>query len=80
MTLKPSKLNTTDAVPATPAEVRPAVPTTWVLPTLVHAADVAVIQLLLAQSARANTAVTVASVDAKFMPVRLTLAEAEATL
>ena len=51
----------------------------WLL-TVMHAADVADVQPLVAQSASASTAVTVASVGAKFKPVRLMLAEAETTL
>ena len=45
-----------------------------------HAADVADVQLVVAQLASASTAVKVGSAGAKFMPVRVTLAEAEATL
>ena len=45
-----------------------------------HAADVAVVQLLVAHSASAIMAVTVASAGAKFMPVSVTMEETEATL
>jgi len=45
-----------------------------------HVADVAVVQLLVAQSARASIAVAVASVGTKFVPVNVTLAEAETML
>jgi len=45
-----------------------------------HVADVAVVQLLLAQSARASMAVAVASVGAKFVPISVTLAMTETTL
>ena len=45
-----------------------------------HATDVAVVQLLVEQSAIANTAVIVTSVVAKPMPVNVTLAVIEATL
>ena len=48
--------------------------------TAMHAADVADVQPLDAQSARASTAVTVASVSAKFMPARVTLPAATTTL
>ena len=39
-----------------------------------HATDVAVVQLLVEQSPMATTAVTVASVGAKFMPLSVMLA------
>ena len=45
-----------------------------------HAADVAVVQLLVAQSASASTAVEVESAGPKFVPVRVKLTEADATL
>jgi hypothetical protein len=45
-----------------------------------HAADVAVVQLLVAQLACASTAVNVAYAGAKFMPVSVTLTETEAVL
>ena len=70
----------TDDVPTTPAAVIPAVPTSPSPRMPMHAADVAVVQLLVAQLASANTAVNVASAGAKFMPVRVTLAVADATL
>ena len=76
----PSKLNTTDDVPAIPAAESPVVPVICVLLTPIQAADVADIQLLVAQSTSATTAVTVASLGPKFVPARVTLAEAETTL
>ena len=45
-----------------------------------HAADVAVVQLLVAHSASASTAVTVASIEAKLVPINVMLTAAEATL
>ena len=45
-----------------------------------HAADVAVVQLVVAQLAFASTAVVVALSGAKFMPVNVTLAKPNATL
>ena len=45
-----------------------------------HAADVCVVQLLVAQSAEASAEVSVVSVGAKSMPTRVTLAVAEGTL
>jgi len=45
-----------------------------------HATDVAVVQLLVEQSASASTAVTVESVGAKSMPERVTLAMTAAVL
>ena len=43
-----------------------------------HAADVCVVQLLVAQSADTSAEVSVVSVGAKFMPTRVTLAVTEA--
>ena len=45
-----------------------------------HATDVCVVQLLVAQSASASTAVNVKLACAKFMPVSVMPAETEATL
>ena len=56
----PSKLNTMDDVPTTPAAVIPAVPTSPSPRMPMHAADDAVVQLLVAQSANPSTAVSVA--------------------
>ena len=63
-----------------PPAISPAVPTMLMLRALMHAADVVVVQLVEVQSERASTPVTVASTGAKFMPVSVTLAAAEATL
>ena len=76
----PSKLNTTVDVPATPEIDTPAVPTKPVPRVPMQATDVAVVQLLVEQSAIASTALTVASIGAKFIPVSVTLATAEMTL
>ena len=70
----------TDDVPTTSATVRPAVPTSPSPRMPMHAADVAVVQLVVAQLASANTAVNVAYAGAKFMPVRVTLAVADTAL
>ena len=69
-----------DDVPAKSATVSPAVPTRPSPRKPMHPADVADVQLVVAQMARARTAVKVGSAGAKFMPVSVTLAEAEATL
>ena len=61
-------------VPTSPATVIPTAPTRLAPAMPMHATDVAVVQLLVEQSASASTAVTVASVGAKSMPVRVTLA------
>ena len=45
-----------------------------------HDADVADVQLVVAQGSSASAAVKVGSATAKFMPVNVTLVEAEATL
>ena len=45
-----------------------------------HETDVAVVQLLVAQFAFANTAVNVVAAGAKLMPAKVTLAKAETTL
>ena len=45
-----------------------------------HAADVADVQLVVAQMVSASMAVKVGSAGAKFMPVSVTHAETEATL
>ena len=77
---RPSKLNVTDDVPTTAAADSPEVP---VVPTPrmpMHATDVCVVQQLVEQSAIATKAVTVASVEAKSIPVSVTLAVTEATL
>jgi len=76
----PSKLNTALDVPATSATVSPESPRTPVPRVPMHATDVAVVQLLVEQSAIANTAVGVTFVVAKLMPVNVTLAVIEATL
>ncbi len=76
----PSKLNITDDVPTTPTTVNPAVPTTPMPRMPTHTTDVAAVQLLVAQLARAMLAVCVASAGAKPMPVSVTLAAADATL
>lgn len=75
-----SKLNTPLDVPTTLAAVRPAVPTMPLPRVPMHAADVAVVQLVVLQSASPRTAVTETSVGAKIMPVSVTLAAADATL
>ena len=59
--------------------MRPVVHILWLL-TVMHAADVADVQPLVAQSASARTAVSVASVVANCMPPRVMLAVAMATL
>ena len=66
--------------PTIPATLRPLVPTCGWPRTPMHAADVCVVQLLVAQSADASAEVGVVSVGAKFMPARVTLAVTEATL
>ena len=76
----PSKLNTADDVPTTSAAVSPAVPTRPSPRMPMHAAEVAVVQLVVAQMACANTAVSVAYAGAKLVPIRVTLAAADATL
>ena len=48
--------------------------------TPMHATDVAVVQLVVLQSASASTAVVVASVRAKLAPVSVTLATTDPTL
>ena len=58
--IKPSKLNTADDDPTIPAAVIPVVPTRPSPRMPMHAADVAVVQLLVAQLACANTADNVA--------------------
>ena len=73
-------MNTTLDEPTIPATLRPLVPTCTGPRTPMHAADVCVVQLLVAQSADVNAAVVVVSVGAKFMPARVTLTVAEATL
>ena len=77
---EPSKLNTPLDVPTTLAAVSPTVPTMPLPRVPMHAADVAVVQLVVLQSASARTAVTETSVGAKIMPVSVTLAAADATL
>ena len=69
-----------DDVPRMPAAVSPPVPTRPRPRMPMHAADVAVVQLLVAQSASAKTAVNVACAGAKFMPSSVTLTETEAVL
>ena len=66
--------------PAIPATLRPLATTCTGPRTPIHAADVCVIQLLVAQSAEASTEVSVVLVGAKFMPARVTLAVTEAML
>ena len=69
-------LNTMLEVPTTPATERPATPGMPGPRIPMHTTDVCVIQLLLEQSSIKSTAVTVASVEAKFAPVSVTLAAA----
>ena len=69
-----------DDVPTTPAAVIPAVPTSPCPRMPMHDADVAVVQLLVAQLACASTAVNVSYAGAKLMPVSVTLTETEAVL
>ena len=76
----PSKLNTVDDVPGMPATASPDLPVDPSPRMPMHATDVAVVQLLVEQSASASTAVTVESVGAKSMPARVTLAMTAATL
>ena len=76
----PSKLNTAVDVPVMPAIASPEVPVVPAPRVPIHATDVAVVQLLVAQSAIASTAVTVASVGPNSMPVSVTLDVADATL
>ena len=73
-------MNTTLDEPTIPATLRPLVPTCRGPRTPMHAADVCVVQLLVAQSADASAEVSVVSVGAKFMPTRVTLAVTEAML
>ena len=76
---RPSKLKGSADVPTTPATVSPADdPRPPGVP--MHATDVAVVQLVVLQSASARTAVTVASTVPKFMPASETLARAEREL
>ena len=77
---EPSKLNTVLDVPTTVATLTPTVPTSPAPGMPTHATDVAVVQLDVAQSASATTAVTVPSVGAKLVPVSVTLATTDATL
>ena len=77
---EPSKLNTVLDVPTTAATLTPTVPTSPAPGMPMHATDVAVVQLDVAQSASATTAVTVPSVGAKLVPVSVTLATTDATL
>ena len=67
-------------MPTTPATVIPEVPVKPAPRVPMHATDVAVVQLLVEQSATASTAVTVESVGAKSMPERVTLAMTAAVL
>ena len=76
----PSKLNTTDDVPTTPVTVIMAVPAISAPRMPMHATDVAVVQLLVAQLACANTAVNEAYADIKPMPFSVTLAKPSTTL
>ena len=77
---KPSKLNTAVDVPAISATLRTAVASCGAPRTPMHAADVCVVQLLVAQSAEVSAEVRVVSVGAKLMPTRVTLAVKEGTL
>ena len=67
-------------MPAISATLRTAVAICRAPRTPMHAADVCVVQLLVAQSAEASAEVSVVSVGAKFMPRRDTLAVPETTL
>ena len=64
----PSKLNTTDDVPTTPATNSPEVPAIPAPRTPVHDTDVVVVQLLVKHSSSATTAVAVMFDEAKLMP------------
>ena len=76
----PLKENTVSEVPTTPVTVMPADADSALPAKLMHATDVAVVQLLVEQSAVATAAVTVVSEGAKFMPVNVTLAVTETAL
>ena len=67
-------------VPTMPAAETLAVPDVPVPPAPMHVTDVIVVQLLVEQSAMASTAVTVASVEAKFAPVSVAMTIVVATL
>ena len=74
------KENTVLEVPAKPVTVTTADTDAAVPATPMHATDVAVVQLLVEQSAVATVAANVAFEGAKSIPVIVTLAIIEATL
>ena len=76
----PSWLNAVLDVPTTPAAVSPTVPITPCPRAPMHATDVAVVQLVVLQSARARTDVCVASATLNSTPSKETLAVPEQTL
>ena len=77
---EPSKLNTADDVPTSPATVMPEVPVKPAPRTPVHVTDVDVVQLLVEHSPSATTAVAVMLDEEKSMPRSVTLAVPETTL
>ena len=74
---KPSKLNAEIIVPTIPAVVIPIVPPAH---TPVHATDVAVVQLVVLQSATASTAVCVSFAAPNSMPASISVANPKPTL